>query len=108
MNTPPCYSVAVVIDEDDNTYHYHVLAESYMVTKENCEITGRYFWLPSTPKDSDIQKIASSDNDILEVTDYDYDNCTFKAITKQAGEAKIKVFLNDENYSSSLDIVVRK
>ena len=104
---PPCYSIAVSIDTDnENTFFIETLKSSYISSKVNTVITGKYIWLPFTPKDSSINKIISTNENIISITSVDFDKRTFTALTKQTGKANIKVIMNDNNFSSSLEIIV--
>lgn len=101
---PPCYSIAVSINTDENVFFNKL--STYIKTNTNTEFTGYYFWLPFDPKDSSIQNVVSTDENVLSITSVDFDKQTFTAFAKQAGTAKIRVIINDNSYSSSLDIVV--
>ena len=103
---PPCYSVAVAIDTDDENTIF-ISGNGYK-TKVNTVITGNYFWLPSEPKDTSIKKVVSTDENIISITAVDYNECTFTALAKQTGEAVIRVYKNDNHFSSSLRIIVEK
>lgn len=102
---PPCYSIAVSINTDENTIIYDKL--SYIQTKVDAEFTGKYFWLPFDPKDSAIQNVVSTDDNTITITNIDFDNQTFTALAKQTGNAKICVIKNN-NIFSSLIIFVNK
>lgn len=102
---PPCYSIAVSINTDENTILYD--KSSYIQTKIDAEFTGKYFWIPFEPKDSAIQNIVSTDDNTISITNIDFDNQTFTVLAKQTGNAKICVITN-ENTFSSLIIFVNK
>ena len=103
---PPCYSIAVSINTDENTIRNNNW--TYIRTKVNSEITGYYFWLPFNPKDPSIENIISTDDNIISITNIDYDKQTFTALAKQTGTAKIRVVISESKnkYSSSLDLIV--
>ena len=104
---PPCYSVAVSIDTDsENTILVKTQNSSYIRTKLNTVITGKYFWLPFEPNNPSIQNVISTNNNVITITSIDYENKIFTAIAKSTGEATINVIIDDKNISSTLIIYV--
>lgn len=95
---PPCYSIAVSINTDENTIFYD--KSSYIQTKVDAEFTGKYFWIPFDPKDSAIQNVVSTDDNTITITNIDFDNQTFTALAKHTGTAKIHVLVKNNTFSS--------
>ena len=106
---PPDYSLAVSIDTDNTTTleQNPVTHSNYISSKKEAVIKGHYSWIPSSPKDQSVKKIISTDENIISISSVDYNNCTFTALAKNEGNAKIRVFMNDGKYSSSLIIYVK-
>ena len=102
------YNVAIQIDENDNTEFVLIgrnSSKNYFQNIAGTEITGRYFLLQDTDKYIDVESITSSNTNVIEITDIDYDNYTFTAVSKMTGEAKIIVKTKD--YGSSTSLVIR-
>jgi hypothetical protein len=85
------------IENDDITIH-KTLSDIWTDAYVGCELTGKFFLVPKTNKSFEIESLASSDPSVIEITDIDYDNNTYKAIAKKEGSAKLRIIT--ENYGS--------
>lgn len=93
------YYVMLTINDDNITYHNFSTGKFYMETQVGCNISGRWFLVPYTDKDFEIESLASTDPSVIEITSIDYENKTFRAKAKKKGVTKLKV--STEKYYSS-------
>lgn len=102
------YGVALSINESNSViFHSGLGTNNYFETSVNSEITGKYFLVPDKDDKIEIEYLKSTDDSIIEITEVNKSNYSFKAIAKSAGNAKITVKTKSYGSSTSLVIIVK-
>ena len=97
--------VTITIDEDANTVFVKT-SGPHLETSVGTTITGKYTIIPDNNVFAEIIYLKSLDNSIIEITDIDVFNKTFKGIVKKQGSTKIVILTKEYSSSTSLIIYV--
>lgn len=104
---PPMHSIATSIDLNENVINCKTTYDAWLEVRNTEIITGHYFLIPLSDESFTINKLYSTDPDVIEVLSIDTDNCTFSAAIKKIGKAKIKIESDNYPVGTSLRIEVK-